>query len=98
MAKSSHRVSLYSVDATFFQHVHLAKDNAVVSAADLEPIVTHQAGPAPVAAVPQCSVCAVVFDTAEEQRAHFKLDWHLFNVKRKLLQKDATPISEEQVG
>ena len=31
-----------------------------------------------------CSTCAVDFETVEDQRAHFKLDWHRFNLANKL--------------
>ncbi|XP_078375747.1 LOW QUALITY PROTEIN: tRNA endonuclease ANKZF1-like [Oculina patagonica] len=34
-----------------------------------------------------CSVCQVVFESVEIQREHFKLDWHRFNLKQKLLDK-----------
>lgn len=34
------------------------------------------------------------FSTPAEQRAHFKTDWHRYNVKRKLAKQP--PISEEQ--
>ncbi len=36
------------------------------------------------------------FDTAAEQRAHFKTDWHRYNVKRRL--HGQPPASEEQFG
>jgi hypothetical protein len=42
-----------------------------------------------------CSSCGVQFGQVEEQRQHFKLDWHRYNIKRKL-QSKAT-VSEEQV-
>ena len=31
-----------------------------------------------------CSTCGVDFETVEDQRAHFKLDWHRFNLANKL--------------
>ena len=31
-----------------------------------------------------CSTCAIDFETLEDQRAHFKLDWHRFNIANKL--------------
>lgn len=41
-----------------------------------------------------CSTCEVSFETTEEQRSHFKLDWHRFNIQLKL--KGSKCISEEQ--
>ncbi|PFX14391.1 Ankyrin repeat and zinc finger domain-containing protein 1 [Stylophora pistillata] len=41
----------------------------------------------------RCSVCRVAFDSVEFQREHFKLDWHRFNLKQKLLDK---PILSEE--
>ena len=41
-----------------------------------------------------CSTCGVNFETTEEQRAHFKLDWHRFNIANKL--KGLKSISEDQ--
>ncbi|RIA92797.1 hypothetical protein C1645_764109 [Glomus cerebriforme] len=33
---------------------------------------------------PTCFVCGITsFDSVEQQRAHYKLDWHRFNVKRR---------------
>lgn len=31
-----------------------------------------------------CLACRVVFDDAESQRAHYKSDWHRYNLKRKI--------------
>ena len=41
-----------------------------------------------------CSTCGVTFDSTEDQRAHFKLDWHRFNIANKL--KGLKSISEDQ--
>ena len=41
-----------------------------------------------------CSTCSVTFDSTDEQRAHFKLDWHRFNIANKLKGKEA--ITEEK--
>lgn len=47
-----------------------------------------------------CSSCKVDFASATEQRIHFKLDWHRYNLKQKLKGKQC--ISEacynEQIG
>lgn len=37
--------------------------------------------------VMRCSVCQVIFDSVDTQREHFKLDWHRFNLKQKLMGK-----------
>ena len=33
----------------------------------------------------RCLSCGVQFESREEQVAHYKLDWHKYNVKRKLV-------------
>lgn len=38
-----------------------------------------------------CLTCGEVFFTLEEQRAHFKMDWHRLNVKRALAGLPALP-------
>ncbi|CAG8659436.1 16334_t:CDS:2 [Racocetra fulgida] len=51
---------------------------------------------------PTCLACGILsFDTLEQQRTHYKLDWHRFNVKRRAKCLDAgktqyTPISEQK--
>ncbi|XP_044159601.1 ankyrin repeat and zinc finger domain-containing protein 1 isoform X1 [Bufo gargarizans] len=40
-----------------------------------------------------CSACQCAFDTREEQKEHYTLDWHRFNLKRRI--KGATVLSEE---
>ncbi|KAM4626322.1 tRNA endonuclease ANKZF1 [Discoglossus pictus] len=40
-----------------------------------------------------CSACQCTFDSREEQREHYTLDWHRFNLKRKL--KGAASLSPE---
>lgn len=40
-----------------------------------------------------CSCCSVKFSNAIAQRAHFKLDWHRYNIKRQLA--GLSPVSEE---
>ena len=47
-----------------------------------------------VSATTACSTCGVNFDSIEEQRAHFKLDWHRFNISNKL--KGLKIVNEEQ--
>ena len=32
---------------------------------------------------PTCHLCGVSFENTSEQRAHFRLDWHRFNVQRR---------------
>jgi hypothetical protein len=41
-----------------------------------------------------CSTCGVNFDSIQDQRQHFKLDWHRRNISNKL--KGLKPISEDQ--
>lgn len=40
-----------------------------------------------------CSTCACTFDSREEQKEHYTLDWHRFNLKRRI--KGAAALSEE---
>ncbi|CAH0564012.1 unnamed protein product [Brassicogethes aeneus] len=41
-----------------------------------------------------CSYCKVKFDDLIQQREHYKLDWHRYNLKQSLVSKQ--PISEEE--
>ncbi|KAI9349435.1 hypothetical protein DFJ73DRAFT_833548 [Zopfochytrium polystomum] len=44
---------------------------------------------------PSCSTCGhPQFDTTESQRAHFRTDWHRYNLKRKLA--GLAPVAEER--
>ncbi|XP_068102071.1 tRNA endonuclease ANKZF1 isoform X2 [Hyperolius riggenbachi] len=40
-----------------------------------------------------CAACQCTFDSREEQKEHYTLDWHRFNLKRRI--KGATTVSEE---
>ncbi|RCH79683.1 hypothetical protein CU098_002464, partial [Rhizopus stolonifer] len=42
-----------------------------------------------------CRTCQLSFTTREDQRGHYKTDWHRYNIKRKLV-LDATPVSFEE--
>jgi pre-60S factor REI1 len=46
------------------------------------------------AAARTCIVCDVRFDSLDEQRAHFKLDWHRLNLKRKVA--GLPPLAEDE--
>lgn len=41
-----------------------------------------------------CSCCRVTFPSIQQQREHYKLDWHRYNLKQSLLSK--VPIGEEE--
>lgn len=41
-----------------------------------------------------CSTCGINFGSIEDQRQHFKLDWHRFNIQNKL--KGLKAVSEDQ--
>ncbi|KAK3816661.1 MAG: hypothetical protein J3Q66DRAFT_441047 [Benniella sp.] len=46
-------------------------------------------------AVPSCRVCGITrFDSVLKQREHAKLDWHRYNLKQHLLDRNANPLSE----
>nr|XP_013816090.1 PREDICTED: ankyrin repeat and zinc finger domain-containing protein 1 isoform X2 [Apteryx mantelli mantelli] len=38
-----------------------------------------------------CSTCAQAFDSREEQAEHYRLDWHRFNLKQRLLGRRTLP-------
>lgn len=40
-----------------------------------------------------CVACNVAFKEAEKQRAHYKTDWHRYNLKRKIA--DLPPVSAQ---
>jgi len=46
--------------------------------------------------IKSCSYCQVTFEIVEDQRLHYKLDWHRYNLKQSLAGKNA--ISEDQFG
>lgn len=41
-----------------------------------------------------CSYCRVEFETVIQQREHYKLDWHRYNLKQHLLCRQ--PVTEEE--
>ncbi|XP_037769161.1 ankyrin repeat and zinc finger domain-containing protein 1 isoform X3 [Chelonia mydas] len=41
-----------------------------------------------------CSACSRVFDSREEQTEHYRLDWHRFNLKQRLLGRRALAAEE----
>ncbi|KAF9358824.1 hypothetical protein BGX26_000827 [Mortierella sp. AD094] len=46
---------------------------------------------------PSCRICNISqFESVQRQREHVKSDWHLFNLKYQLSDKEAKPISELQ--
>ncbi|KAG0277741.1 hypothetical protein BGZ95_005436 [Linnemannia exigua] len=48
----------------------------------------------PLKVTPSCRTCAVPnFASVDKQREHVKSDWHLYNLKQQLLDRQAAPIS-----
>ncbi|KAF9094782.1 hypothetical protein BGX27_001370, partial [Mortierella sp. AM989] len=46
---------------------------------------------------PSCRTCGVSqFESVQRQREHVKSDWHLYNLKLQLLDKEARPATEQQ--
>ena len=41
-----------------------------------------------------CLTCRVLFEDADNQREHYKTDWHRYNLKRKLV--ELQPVTEEE--
>lgn len=39
-----------------------------------------------------CTACAITFTSFEAQKAHFRIDWHRYNLKRKIV--DLPPVTE----
>lgn len=51
----------------------------------------------PLKVIPSCRTCAVpMFASVDKQREHVKSDWHLYNLKKQLLDQQAPPISFHQ--
>ena len=48
----------------------------------------------------ECNTCHVTFDLRTEQVAHYRLDWHRYNLKRRLkgLPHVTQEIFEEEAG
>ena len=44
-----------------------------------------------------CFACRVMFDVADAQRAHYKTDWHRYNLKRKVAELPPVTHGEFQV-
>lgn len=57
------------------------------------PEVSRQLEDLVVADAHSCSCCSVKFSNPTAQRAHFKLDWHRYNLKRQLV--GLAPVREE---
>ncbi|KAI8590113.1 hypothetical protein BDZ88DRAFT_415590 [Geranomyces variabilis] len=57
------------------------------------PAVANSDDPESPATSTACGACAIKFAAAAEMRAHFKTDWHRYNLKRKLA--DKPPVSED---
>ncbi|CAI5738701.1 unnamed protein product [Peronospora destructor] len=43
-----------------------------------------------------CTACRLEFASPVEQKDHFRMDWHRYNLKRKVV--ELPPVSEEQFG
>lgn len=41
-----------------------------------------------------CLACQIAFETADEQRSHYRSDWHRYNLKRKVA--GVAPVSESE--
>ncbi|XP_026277255.1 ankyrin repeat and zinc finger domain-containing protein 1 [Frankliniella occidentalis] len=57
----------------------------------MSPEVTKQLEDLVVADAHSCSCCSVKFPNPTAQRAHFKLDWHRYNIKRQLAGLSSVP-------
>ena len=75
-----------------FSGLKLLHNAKVVEVADeaSEPVAAPVEAPA---SSRSCSYCQVQFESLEDQREHFKLDWHRYNLKQSLAGKKT--ISEE---
>ncbi|KAI8888315.1 hypothetical protein K501DRAFT_320903 [Backusella circina FSU 941] len=59
------------------------------------PAVGHESQPnQPMSALFTCLACQVAFPTSERQRAHYRTDWHKYNLKRKVA--GLTSVNAEQ--
>jgi len=46
--------------------------------------------------MPTCTACRENFETAQQQKEHFKLDWHRYNLKRKVVGLPAVTLLQFQ--
>ena len=58
----------------------IAETDEKVQSPSLDPDLTKLS----ISSTTSCSTCAIEFDNIQDQRAHFKLDWHRFNIANKL--------------
>eukprot|EP00892_Ulva_mutabilis_P001109 jgi/Ulvmu1/1099/UM106_0016.1 len=70
----------------------LTEENVLKAAGELDDITVSADG----LQGKTCLVCGVAFGSLEDQRAHFKSDWHRLNVRRKL--KNIPCLSEEDAA
>ncbi|KAF7973653.1 hypothetical protein HWV62_14740 [Athelia sp. TMB] len=69
----------------------IAPAQAQASSRTPHPVQSHSNG------ARACTICpAATFLDVEEQRVHFRSDWHRYNVKLRLTSPNATPVGEEE--
>ncbi|KAG8894271.1 hypothetical protein FRB99_001371 [Tulasnella sp. 403] len=62
-----------------------------------EPVPDLGVGPSSSLTATTCTLCVgATFSNVDEQRAHFRSDWHRYNVKLKLQNTSAQPVTEGQ--
>jgi len=72
----------------------LNKDDSDVKTAPEADLVTNRIVNLEGFSTKSCSYCQVQFENVDDQRLHYKLDWHRYNLKQSLAGKSA--ISEDQ--
>lgn len=70
--------------------------HAAIDPDSISPEVSKQLEDLVIADAHSCSCCSVKFPDPTAQRAHFKLDWHRYNIKRQLA--GLSPVREEAFG
>jgi len=65
----------------------LSDDEYGMELKDAAGVAVHEEG------TPTCHLCGASFESAGDQRAHFRLDWHRFNVQRRA--RGQGPVDED---
>jgi len=83
-------LSVYSLPAELLSKLSVRSIQAQTPVSFAIPEPKSIATPSPSAAI-SCQTCpGAAFDSIDEQRAHFKSDWHRYNVKAKLTGRAVT--------
>ncbi|KAG9100677.1 hypothetical protein FRC06_003857 [Ceratobasidium sp. 370] len=94
-------IHVYNIPANVLDVLTLRASSLVAKAATLpsspeRPATPPQSVQIP-GSTPSCTTCVgVVLSDVKDQRAHFRSDWHRYNVKMRLQDSSYQPVSEQQ--